>query len=56
MAGFFVAAVTPRRKTIPVDDVKPLNMRKICRDTEDGPIGIPFHAGALRYYKEQGYL
>lgn len=56
MAYSFVAAMDARRKTIPVDDVKPLNMRQVCRDTEDGPIGIPFHAGALRYYKEQGYL
>lgn len=56
MAYSFVAAMAARRKTIPVDDVKPLNMRKICRDTEDGPIDIPFHRGALRFYKEQGYL
>lgn len=56
MAYSICAAMDARRKTIPVDDTRPLNMRRICRDTEDGPIAIPFHPGARRYYKEQGYL
>lgn len=56
MAYAICAAMDARRKTIPVDDKRPLNMRTICRDTEAGPIGIPFHPGAKRYYEEKGYL
>ncbi len=33
-----------------------LNIREVCRDTDAGPLGIPPHPGAKRFYEENGYL
>ena len=49
-------AIDLRQSVIPVDDIDPLHMEKLCRDTEDGPLQIPLHPGAEKYYKEKGYL
>lgn len=49
-------AIDARKNVIPVDDISPLNMKKLCRDTAAGPLGIPLHPGAKKYYKEKGYL
>lgn len=49
-------AIDAKKNVIIVDDVKPLNMRKICRDTESGPLRIPLHPGAKRFYLQKGYL
>jgi TRAP-type uncharacterized transport system substrate-binding protein len=49
-------AIEARRKVIPVDDDRPLDMRQLCRSTGAAPVGIPFHPGATRYYKDKGYL
>lgn len=49
-------AIDARQKIIPVDDESPLDMQRLCRDTEDAPVGIPFHPGAIKYYQEKGYL
>ncbi|MBI4522179.1 MAG: hypothetical protein HY695_00010 [Deltaproteobacteria bacterium] len=49
-------AIDARQSAIPVDDDLPLNMKSLCRDSENGPIKIPFHPGAIRYYKDKGYL
>jgi TRAP transporter TAXI family solute receptor len=49
-------AIDTRQKVITVDDEEPLNMKNICRGTEAGPLGIPLHPGAKRYYQERGYL
>ena len=51
-----VETIDERKKVIPVDDDKPLNMRDLCHGTEKCPLKIPLHAGAARYYKEKGYL
>lgn len=51
-----VAAIDERKGVIPVDDNRPLDMRKLCRSTEAGPLTIPLHPGARKYYKEKGYL
>jgi uncharacterized protein len=51
-----VETIDERKKMIPVDDDKPLNMRNLCRSTEKCSLQIPLHPGALKYYKEKGYL
>jgi TRAP-type uncharacterized transport system substrate-binding protein len=56
MAYALCAAIDARQGVIPVDDEGPLDMRKICRDTEEAPLRIPLHPGAKRYYQEKGYL
>ena len=55
MAYLIVKAIDLRKETIPVDADR-LDMSRICRDTEEGPLCIPLHPGAERYYKEKGYL
>ena len=49
-------AIDVRQSVIPVDDVRPLDMTKICRGTESAPLAIPLHPGAKKYYQEKGYL
>ena len=51
-----VETIDERKKLIPVDDDKPLNLRNLCRSTDKCPLQIPLHPGALKYYKEKGYL
>jgi TRAP-type uncharacterized transport system substrate-binding protein len=43
---------------IPVDhlDRRGMTMEEFCRGGEGGPLTIPLHRGAKRYYKEKGYL
>jgi len=54
-AYLIAGAIDQRRQTIPVDAEK-LDITRICKDTEEGPLCIPLHPGAERYYREQGYL
>jgi TRAP-type uncharacterized transport system substrate-binding protein len=28
----------------------------MCRDTPEGPLDVPLHPGAERYWREAGYL
>lgn len=49
-------AIDLRQKVIPVDDEVPLDMKKLCRSTEEAPLDIPLHPGAKTYYQEKGYL
>jgi uncharacterized protein len=51
-----VATIDERQQVLPVDDNQPLNMRNLCHSTEKCPLRIPLHPGALKYYKEKGYL
>ena len=51
-----VETIDERKKMIPVDDDKPLSIRNLCRSTEKCSLQIPLHPGALKYYKEKGYL
>ena len=55
LAYQIVKAIDQRRDSIPVDGDK-LDMSRICRDTEEGPLCIPLHPGAERFYKDAGYL
>lgn len=55
IAYIIVKAIDQMRQSIPVDGEK-LEMSMICRDTEDGPLYVPLHPGAEKYYQEHGYL
>ena len=43
---------------IPVDhlDRKAMTMREFCQGGDGGPLTIPLHPGARKYYRERGYL
>jgi len=55
LAYIVVQAIDARQETMPVDGDR-LDMTRICRNTEEGPMCVPLHPGAERYYKEKGYL
>jgi TRAP-type uncharacterized transport system substrate-binding protein len=48
--------IDERKKTIPVDDDRPLDMRELCNGSEKCPLRVPLHRGAAKYYREKGYL
>ena len=49
-------AIEARREVIPTDNYRPLDMSQICADGAETPCDIPFHPGALKFYREKGYL
>jgi TRAP-type uncharacterized transport system substrate-binding protein len=49
-------AIDARKTGFTIDDKEPLNMKNICRSTAAGPLQIPLHPGARKYYREKGYL
>ncbi len=49
-------AIDVRQNVIVVDDDQPLDMKNLCRGTENAPLEIPLHPGAKKYYEEKGYL
>ncbi|MGZ8434213.1 MAG: TAXI family TRAP transporter solute-binding subunit [Candidatus Binatia bacterium] len=51
-----IETIDERKKIIPVDDDRPLNMRNLCHSTEKCPLRVPLHPGAVQYYKKKGYL
>lgn len=56
VASAAVETIDERKKIIPVDDDQPLNMRSLCHSTEKCPLRVPLHPGAVKYYREKGYL
>lgn len=44
------------REEIPYDSAQVPPMSSFCRSTEEGPLDIPLHPGAERYYRERDYL
>jgi len=51
-----IETVDERKKFIPVDDDRPLNMGELCNGSEKCPLRVPLHPGAAKYYREKGYL
>lgn len=51
-----IETVDERKKYIPVDDDRPLNMRELANGSEKCPLRVPLHPGAAKYYRENGYL
>lgn len=54
--AYAVAAAIERRRDQIVVDADELNLNQICRDTDEGPLLVPLHPGARKFYKEKGYL
>ena len=44
------------REQIAYDTPGVPSMTQFCTDTPDGPLDLPLHPGAERYYREKGYL
>ena len=55
MAYSLCESIYRRRRDIPVDAPR-LNIRQVCRDTDAGPLGIPLHPGAQKFYEDMGFL
>lgn len=49
-------AIEQRKRVIPTDNFKPLNMKQLCADDGEAPFDVPLHRGARRFYRERGYL
>ena len=50
------AALEARKDRIGWQEPGPLPLDRMCRDTADGPLMIPLHPAAERFWREQGYL
>ena len=42
-------AIEKRRKLIPSDNFKPIDMRQLCANDEEAPFHVPLHPGARRF-------
>jgi len=49
-------ALEARKETIGWQEPGPLPLERMCRDTPDGPLTIPLHPAAERFWRERGYL
>jgi TRAP-type uncharacterized transport system substrate-binding protein len=52
----FSKALDARKAQIPYQQPGPLPTEVMCKDTPEGPLDVPLHPGAERYWKEAGYL
>ena len=50
------AALEARKERIGWQEPGPLPLERMCRDTSDGPLVIPLHPAAEKYWRECGYL
>jgi hypothetical protein len=50
------AALEARKDRIGWQEPGPLPLDQMCRDTADGPLMIPLHPAAERFWRERGYL
>jgi TRAP-type uncharacterized transport system substrate-binding protein len=52
------AAIDACHQEIPVDhfDRRAMTMQEFCQGSDGGPLTIPLHRGAKKYYQEKGYL
>jgi len=51
-----IETIDEKKKIIPVDDDRQLDMRELCNGSEKCPLRVPLHPGAAKYYREKGYL
>jgi len=56
LAYRLTAVLDDIHEEIPYDAAQIPAMSSLCRSTEAGPLGVPLHPGAERYYREKGYL
>ena len=50
------AALEARKEKIVWQEPGPLPLESMCRDTPSGPLNIPLHPAAERFWRERGYL
>jgi TRAP-type uncharacterized transport system substrate-binding protein len=50
------SALEARKEKIPWQEAGPLPLDRMCRDTPEGPLNIPLHPAAERFWSERGYL
>jgi TRAP-type uncharacterized transport system substrate-binding protein len=50
------SALEKRKEAIPWEGLGPLPVERLCREAPETPQDVPLHAGAERYWREQGYL
>ena len=50
------AALETRKEKIIWQEPGPLPLESMCRDTPSGPLNIPLHPAAERFWRERGYL
>jgi hypothetical protein len=49
-------ALEARKNVIAWQEPGPLPLDRMCRDTLDGPLDVPLHSAAERFWRERGYL
>jgi TRAP-type uncharacterized transport system substrate-binding protein len=52
----FCAALETGKARIPWEGEGPMPLDRMCRDTPEGPLGVPLHPAAERFWRERGYL
>jgi TRAP-type uncharacterized transport system substrate-binding protein len=52
----FCAALEARKDRIPTQDQATLPLGRMVRDTPEGPLDVPLHPAAERFWRDQGYL
>jgi NMT1-like family len=50
------SALEARKAKIPWQEEGPLPLDRMCRDTPEGPLNIPLHPAAERFWRDRGYL
>jgi TRAP-type uncharacterized transport system substrate-binding protein len=50
------SAIEARKEKIPWQEEGPLPLDRMCSDTPEGPLNIPLHPAAERFWRERGYL
>jgi TRAP-type uncharacterized transport system substrate-binding protein len=56
MITAFCAALEARKERIPWYGTGPLALDKLCKDSKEGPLNIPLHPAAERFWHERGYI
>ena len=49
-------AIERSKDAIPTDNFKPLDLAQLCANDEEAPCDVPLHPGAVRFYRERGFL
>jgi len=52
----FCEALEARKDRIPWYGKGPMALDQMCKDTVEGPLYLPLHPGAARFWKERGYI
>jgi TRAP-type uncharacterized transport system substrate-binding protein len=53
---WFCEALEARKDRMPWQGEGPLPLERMCKDSSEGPLDIPLHPAAERFWREKGYL